>query len=280
MSGMVEKCRGKTKIIWVSGETSADLEALDVVTWNNDRQEPMDDKGVYSTTTTASVFQLLQEAGLPVAFTKQVGSRTFRAPMCDMIPLEVIVRAVAEEHSSYLKRNPDVEPGIRFPDPVVEFFLKIDEAAFSGIPLPDVDPYIGSCTDAGITVYHPKKPLADGVEIGAALLGWDGPHGQWPFDEIERIARAAFDVTQRGWARLNFDLLDWKIEFGYGPDGALLIADVIDNDSWRIRGPDGKEYSKQNVRNGMSIDEAANNYKYIARQSVLMLARARRPSDS
>lgn len=281
MHDMIELVRGKTKIVRASesNPSQGEFEALDQVTWDNIHREPMPGKGIWSTTTTVNVFQLLQEAGIPVAYTKQIGERTFRGPRCTMIPLEVIVRGAIDENSSYLKRHPGRPPGERFEIPIVEFFLKTDTNHFNGIELPDVDPYIGRYADSGIVVYHPKKPLDDGVFLSLTVLGWD--EGKvWPFAILEHIAREAFCVARKAWARIDFDLCDWKVEFGFDVSGQILLADVIDNDSWRILGPDGKEYSKQNVRNGKNLTDAAKDYEYIARSSAHMLAASRRSSNS
>lgn len=281
MPDMVERMRGKTKIVRAShsNPSQGEFEALDLVTWDNIHSEPMPGKAAWSTTTTARMFELLREAGIPVAYTKQVDERTFRGPLCTMIPLEVIVRGAIDENSSYLKRHPGQQANVRFEVPIVEFFLKTDTAEFKGTTLPDVDSYIGRFADSGIVVYHPKKPLDDGVFLSASVLGWD-ESGVWPFQALEHIARDAFCIARNAWARIGFDLRDWKVEFGFDASGQILLADVIDNDSWRILGPDGKEYSKQNVRNGKDVREAANDYAYIARSSILMLASARRPSNS
>ena len=281
MPDMIELTRGKTKIVRASqsNPSHGEFEALDLVTWDNIHSEPMPGKGAWSTTTTANVFQLLIEAGIPVAYTKQVDERTFRGSLCSMIPLEVIVRGAIDENSSYLKRHPGQKADVRFETPIVEFFLKTDTPEFNGIELPDIDPYIGRYADTGIVVYHPKKPLDDGTFLSAADLGWDEA-GMWPFQVLEHMARDAFCVARKAWARIGFDLRDWKVEFGFDASGQILLADVIDNDSWRILGPDGKEYSKQNVRNGKNLVDAAKDYEYIARSSVLMLACSRRPSNS
>lgn len=281
MPDMIEQTRGKTKIVRASksNPTQGEFEALDQVTWDNVHREPMPGKGIWSTTTTVNMFQLLKEAGIPVAYTKQVDARTFRGPLCAMIPLEVIVRGAIDENSSYLKRHPGKKADERFESPIVEFFLKTDTNEFNGITLPDVDSYIGHYADSGMVVYHPKKPLKDGVSLSPSDLGWDAT-GMWPFLALEHIARDAFLIARNAWARIGFDLRDWKVEFGFDATGQILLADVIDNDSWRILGPDGKEYSKQNVRNGKNLKEAAKDYEYIARASVRMLASARRPSDS
>lgn len=281
MTTLVERSRGKTKIILVSESdpTTGYFRALDQVTWDNVYREPMPGKGIWSTTTTVNMFELLTAAGMPVAYVKQVDAYTFRGPLCRMISLEVIVREVAEAHSSYLKRHPEHEPGSRFATPAVEFFLKTDTPMFAGIALPDVDPFIGHYAPDGIVVHHPKKPPADGTPVDSAALGWD-QDGMWPFERIESIARDAFLIARDAWKAIGFDLLDWKVEFGTDHAGTLLLADVIDNDSWRIRGPDGAEYSKQNIRNGKDLADAAKDYQFIAERSALMLAHSRRPSDS
>ncbi|MDP2815258.1 MAG: phosphoribosylaminoimidazolesuccinocarboxamide synthase, partial [Rectinemataceae bacterium] len=205
MPDMIERMRGKTKIVRASESnlSQGEFEALDQVTWDNIHREPMPGKGAWSTTTTANVFQLLKEAGIPVAFTKQVDERTFRGPLCSMIPLEVIVRAAIDEKSSYLKRNPGRHAGERFEPPIVEFFLKTDTAEFNGIKLPDIDSYIGQYADSGIVVYHPKERPDDGVFLSASELGWD-ESGMWPFLILEHIARDAFCVAQKAWAHIDF----------------------------------------------------------------------------
>jgi phosphoribosylaminoimidazole carboxylase/phosphoribosylaminoimidazole-succinocarboxamide synthase len=52
------------------------------------------------------------------------------------------------------------------------------------------------------------------------------------------IARLVFDILAHAWKQQNVLLVDLKVEFGRAKtaDGAteILLADVIDNDSWRI----------------------------------------------
>ena len=72
---------------------------------------------------------------------------------------------------------------------------------------------------------------------------------------MTELARIIFEILAHAWRRRDVLLVDLKIEFGRlatGENkGALVIADVIDNDSWRIW-PQGREelmLDKQMYRN-------------------------------
>src|SRR5579875_754875 len=77
------------------------------------------------------------------------------------------------------------------------------------------------------------------------------------------IARMVFEVLAHAWRRRDVLLIDLKIEFGRlssgENQGALVIADVIDNDAWRLW-PQGREdlmLDKQMYRNLQTITPEA-----------------------
>jgi hypothetical protein len=80
---------------------------------------------------------------------------------------------------------------------------------------------------------------------------------------MTELARLTFDILSHAWRKRDVLLVDLKIEFGRlaggENQGQLVIADVIDNDSWRIW-PQGREelmLDKQMYRNLRTVDDPA-----------------------
>ena len=92
---------------------------------------------------------------------------------------------------------------------------------------------------------------------------------------MSEIARIAFEILAHAWRRRETLLVDLKIEFGRIQSGEgrgnLVIADVIDNDSWRVW-PQGREdlmLDKQLYRNLDSVtpedlERVRENYERVA----------------
>jgi len=257
---------GKTKKIYrIKGST--DLVAViskdDITAGDGAKHDIIPEKGRVANQTTSNVFRLLKACGLPVAFVEQDSATSFVAPNCTMLPYEVVVRR--EAHGSYLKRNPQFAKGQLFPKLIVEFFLKTKDRDWKGKPLVADDPLMILGKDAGkIDLYNPAKPII-GQEPFLTLAAADvfsrkDEHKVFP--EMERIARHAFLVLEKAWALEGGTLADFKVEFGYDGKGALLLADVIDNDSWRV--VEGGGYiDKQVYREGGALDDVAAKYRRV-----------------
>jgi phosphoribosylaminoimidazole carboxylase / phosphoribosylaminoimidazole-succinocarboxamide synthase len=258
---------GKTKKIHLV-KGSSDLVTVvakdDITAGDGAKHDIIPDKGRLATATTCNVFRLLKACGLPVAFTEQDSAISFAAPKCLMLPYEVVVRR--EAHGSYLKRNPHLAKGQLFPQALVEFYLKTKDKNWKGKPLVADDPFMQFAEDAKqIRLFNPAKPL-QGQEpflvLSASEVFGRDEEGQI-FPEMRRIARQAFLVLEKAWQLEGGTLVDLKVEFGFDSKGNLLLADVIDNDSWRVI-EGGSYIDKQVYRDGGALDDVAAKYRHVA----------------
>ena len=153
----------------------------------------------------------------PTHYIGMIGDDMNLVQRCAMIPLEVVMRRIAT--GSYIKRNTDVPEGTRFDPVLIETFYKDDA---------NHDPQVN---DEQIR----EMGLATAEEI----------------EFLRETGRKVFEILEEAWAGLDVTLVDCKIEFGRTDDGQILVADVVDNDSWRIwpGGEKGRMLDKQVYRN-------------------------------
>ena len=258
---------GKTKKIYqLAG--NLDLVKLiskdDITAGDGAKHDVIPDKGALANRTTCNVFRLLKACSLPVAFEEQDSVRSFVAPKCSMLPYEVVVRR--EAHGSYLKRNPHIAKGQLFPQSIVEFYLKTNDKNWKGKPLVCDDPLMSYAdAEAQIRLFNPAMPII-GQEPFLVLPEKDVfSHDEESkyFPEMQRTARNAFFVLEKAWQLEGGTLVDLKVEFGFDANGRLLLADVIDNDSWRVI-KSGEHIDKQVYRDGGALDDIAAKYRQVA----------------
>jgi phosphoribosylaminoimidazole carboxylase/phosphoribosylaminoimidazole-succinocarboxamide synthase len=236
----------------------------DITAGDGAKHDIIPDKGRLATATTCNVFRLLKACGIPVAFEEQNSATSFIAPPCTMLPYEVVVRR--EAHGSALKRSPHFSKGQLFPKLIVEFYLKTKDKNWKGKPLVADDPFM-EYEDGGahIKLFNPAKPIL-GSEPFLVLDTADvfsRPNEYKFFPEMRKIARQAFLALEKAWALEGGRLVDYKVEFGFDAHGRLLLADVIDNDSWRVI-ENGAYIDKQVYRDGGALDTVAARYKQVA----------------
>jgi phosphoribosylaminoimidazole carboxylase/phosphoribosylaminoimidazole-succinocarboxamide synthase len=257
---------GKTKKVY-KVKDGADRVAViskdDITAGDGAKHDVIPDKGRLATATTSNVFRLLKACGIPVGFVEQDSATSFIAPGCEMLPYEVVTRR--EAHGSYLKRNPHFAKGQLFPQLIVEFYLKTKDKDWKGKPLVADDPFMQFADDGKIKLYNPAKPM-QGQEPFLVLPASDvftRTGEEKIFPEMARIAREAFLVLEKAWQLESGTLVDLKVEFGYDAKGNLLLADVVDNDSWRVL-ESGAYIDKQVYRDGGALDDVAAKYRRVA----------------
>jgi phosphoribosylaminoimidazole-succinocarboxamide synthase len=247
MNKGLEVARGKTKVLYEKpGQPDVlVVEALDNITAGDGaRRDEISGKGRIAAKTTARVFRLLNLCGLPTHYLsggEDDDDNEMLVRRCNMIPLEVVVRGVAA--GSLVRRKPAIARGAIISPRMVETFLK-DDANHD--PLIDAD-----------DVVH--RGIATPQELGM----------------MTEVARITYEILAHAWRRRETLLVDLKLEFGrlVGGEGrgSLVIADVIDNDSWRVW-PQGREdlmLDKQLYRNlpevtAADLDRVRENYETVA----------------
>jgi len=259
---------GKTKRIYnVEGDDSlCVIESKTTITANDDPSltREFKTKAVAANITTCNVFEILKEAGVPLAYKKKLSDTEFLAEKCVMIPLEVIARRYA--FGSFIEREPQYEEKFRFDDLLIEFFMKttdgrcIFDEKIMALVLPVEDPYIADIDKKTWKLLQPKMPYDDYDSLIESFNSKMMLDGRFQIDEIRQITDRVFHILEYVWSKLGIRLVDFKIEFGLTPDGRLVVADVIDNDSWRIKTEFWEDLSKQSFRDGEDLSEVEKKY--------------------
>ncbi len=252
MNKGIEIARGKTKILYENPGQPHQLvvaQTDQISAGDGARRHVVAGKGRLAAQTTARVFRLLNLCGLPTHYLnggEDDDDNEMVVRRCNMIPLEVVTRGVAA--GSFVKRNPGLQRGTLLVPRVIEFFFK-DDAAH--------DPMISPDQIVARNIAAPQEVAA-----------------------MTELARLTFDILAHAWRRRDVLLVDLKIEFGRlaggENQGQLVIADVIDNDSWRIW-PQGREelmLDKQIYRNLENVDDEALERVKRAYERVVELAGA------
>jgi phosphoribosylaminoimidazole-succinocarboxamide synthase len=285
--------QGKTKILKPGPERNTVLlETQDVLTGGDAaKREIIEGIGVHKTTQATNVFSLLNRKGLPTAFIERTSPSTLLCYQCEMLPLELVIRRYA--WGSYLQRHPEYKrqdgTTYRFDEPVWEIFHKwsvvsspltdnpyqMDEEAArkqflrNGIWKEGVytDPYIQMEQEKWL-LYPSKKELSR----TKPLMSIEPACSQEELDYIvQSIMLPTFLTLEDAWHRIKtkwgpMELVDLKIEVGRRLDNKeIVIADVIDNDSWRIwpGGDPKKQLDKQCFREDNPLEQVAENYAIV-----------------
>ncbi|KAM8720790.1 hypothetical protein ACLKA7_006779 [Drosophila subpalustris] len=209
-------------------------------------------KAEISNTTNGQVFRLLNEAGVRTAYVKHCGPKAFIARKCQMIPIEWVTRRLAT--GSFLKRNVGVPEGYRFSPPKQETFFKDDA---------NHDPQ-----------WSDEQIISAKFELNGLLIGQD------EVDIMRRMTLLVFEILERAWQTKNCALIDMKVEYGIDDDGNIVLADIIDSDSWRLWPAGDKRLmvDKQVYRNLTSVtstdlDTVKRNFIWVSEQLAEIVPR-------
>ncbi len=218
---------GKAKKVFETDDPSVLLVSYkdDATAFNGIKKGTIAGKGAINNKVTNFMMQMLEKAGVPTHYVRELSDRETLVKRVSIVPLEVIIRNVSA--GSFAKRY-GVEEGIVFAEPTIEFSYKNDELG---------DPLINS--------YH-------AIALSLATR-----------DEIETIKKYAFrvnDVMKEFFLGINVRLIDFKLEFGKLPDGTIVLADEISPDTCRFwDATTGEKLDKDRFRRDLGGVEAAYN---------------------
>jgi len=192
---------GKAKKIFATSNPDlVIMEYKDSATaFNGEKKGEIDEKGILNNTIAASIFQMLNQKGIPTHFITKLSDREVLCKKVSIVPLEVIVRNVAA--GSFSKRLA-VPEGSELKTTIFELSYKDDELG---------DPLIND--------YH-------AVAIGAA--SWDD------LKVIYDITAKINDILKDFFLGCGVRLIDFKLEFGRDSQGNIILADEISPDTCRF----------------------------------------------
>lgn len=158
-------------------------------------------KGKAGLKISAYFFELMEKHGIP---THYLGADHDKGLMevrkLSIPPLEFVLRYFT---AGSMSRRYDLEEGIPFDPPYLEVTLKSDEQG---------DPLI---SERLCLMKNLLKP------------------GQ--YDEALELLVKIGEALRSELATMGYELIDFKIEFGFDEDGKIYVADEISPDIWRIK---------------------------------------------
>ena len=170
----------------------------DATAFNGLKKGTISGKGAINNQMSNYLFQQLDAAGIPTHFLRALDERRTLVKRVDIIPLEVIIRNKAA--GSFAKRMGLVE-GRELLSPILEFSYKDDTLG---------DPMINR-----------SMALALGIALHEDL------------DTIKKLAYRINEVLQAIFAKVDIELIDFKLEFGRYHD-TIVLADEISPDTCRF----------------------------------------------
>lgn len=180
-------------------------------------------KGEINNRVTNHLMGVLERAGVPTHFVRELSPTETLVRVVKIVPLEVIVRNIA---AGSLAQRLGLEEGTALAQTVLEFCYKDDAL---GDPL--------------VNEYH------------IAAMGWASEA------ELRTIAAYALKINGVLSAYLQsagIALVDFKLEFGRTPSGDIILADEISPDTcrfWDVR--TGEKLDKDRFRRDMAGVEDA-----------------------
>ena len=227
---------GKAKSLYGTSEESELLMVYrdDTSAFDGKKKEALKGKGEINNKFNAFIMEHLSNNGVETHFLKLVEKNESLVKRLDMLPVECVVRNIA---TGSLCRRLGVEEGIKFEDPLFEFFLKDDDLG---------DPLIN---DNHITAF-----------------GWGTE------EEIATMKEITFRINHllcKLFKEVGLILVDYKVEYGRS-NGSLILGDEFTPDGCRIWDAEtGESLDKDRFRK--DLGDVVESYQIVAHKLGISL---------
>lgn len=193
---------GKAKIIYATENPNEIIIAYknDTTANNNLKKAQFDDKGKTNNLISTAIFEYLIEHQIPTHYIKTLSETQQLCRKVNIIPLEIIVR---NKLAGSTARLLGIAEGTSIDNaPLVEICYKNDEL---------------------------KDPMINDQHAIALKLAT-----QKELDEVYVLAKKINVLLIPLFARMNIELIDFKIEMGKDAEGEICLADEISPDTCRL----------------------------------------------
>ena len=191
---------GKAKKIFQSKNKSHLVQYFkdDATAYNNKKKKIFSNKGIINNLISSDIFDYLNKNSIKTHFIKRINNREQLIKKLKIIPIEVVIRNYAA--GSLVKRL-NFKRGMKLREPLIELYYKSDSLN---------DPIISD--DHAILLNLAKKQH---------------------LNKIKRIGLKTNSLLINYFKKINFILIDFKIEFGTLKED-IILADEISPDSCRL----------------------------------------------
>ncbi len=237
---MIEKLNliseGKAKSLYETPKPSELLMVYrdDTSAFDGKKKEALQGKGEINNKFNAFIMEYLASNGVETHFLKLIDGNESLVKRLDMLPVECVVRNIA---TGSLCRRLGVEEGIKFEDPLFEFFLKDDDLG---------DPLIN---DNHITAF-----------------GWGTEQ------EIIEMKEVTFKINHllcKLFKEVGLILVDYKVEYGRS-ERSLILGDEFTPDGCRIWDAEtGESLDKDRFRK--DLGDVVESYQIVAHKLGISL---------
>ena len=191
---------GKAKILYATEDPNLVIQSFkdDATALDGKKRGVIQEKGRINNQISSIVFQYLESQKIPTHFVKTLAPYEMLVKKLKMFPLEVVLRNIA---TGSISRRLGIQEGVRFQDPVVEYFFKNDDLG---------------------------DPLMNRSHIRVLELA-----SEHEVDEMENLTLRINSILLPYFRERKVNLVDFKLEFGL-MDGQILLGDEISPDTCRF----------------------------------------------